>query len=304
MSRILFLALATGIFMMACKSKPKQGTTEEEQALTYPDFRRLFPVTELTYRWEADSLSRRLPDSTALKTKVVKQFLPDTLAKGVFAATEKPKYFPLTVIQPANEKFDIVVVEGSAKSGDAAWMVLYSKTGEFLGRHLVARNTPGKRMGFSIDKKLNIKVTTEMGSKSTREEVYVPSADGSLALILTNSNEPVGGLYNPIDTLPRKHKVSGNYMSGDNIVSIRDGENTKEFLFFIHFSRDKGECTGELDGIGRFTSATTGQFRDKQSACIVDFKFSSSRVTIRETGCGAYRGIKCMFEGTFVRKKK
>lgn len=303
MSRFLLLALAIG-FMTACKSKPKQATTEEEQVLTYPDFRRLFPVASLTYRWDADSLSRKLPDSTALKARVVKQFMPDTLAKGVFTAAEKPKFFPLGVIQPANEKFDIVLVEGSARSGDAAWMVLYSKTGEFLGRHLVARNGGGKRMGFTIDKKLNIKVTTETAAKSSREDVYAASSDGSLALILTNSNEPVDGLYNPIDTLPRKHKFSGNYWSGENIVSIRDGETAKEFLFFIHFSRDKGACTGELDGTGRFTSATTGQFRDKQSACIMDFKFSSGRVTIRETGCGAYRDIKCMFEGTFVRKKK
>lgn len=303
MSRILLLALAV-VFMTACKSKPKPTTGDEEQALTYPDFRRLFPQAAVTFRWDADSLSIRQPDSTALKARVVKQFFPDTLAKGVFAAAEKPKFFPLGIIQPADRQFDILLVEGSARSGAAAWMVMYNKNGEFLGRHLIARNTKGQRVGVSIDKRLAIKVTTETASKRIREDVYATEADGSLALILTNSTEPVGGLYNPIDTLPRKHKLSGDYMSGNNIVSIRDGETSREFLFFIHFSRDKGECIGELDGTGRFTTATTGQFRDKQSACILDFKFSSGRVTIRETGCGAYRGIKCMFEGTFVRKKK
>ncbi|MBO9155087.1 hypothetical protein ACFOTA_22930 [Chitinophaga sp. GCM10012297] len=301
MSRILLLALI--VFMTACKSKPKPATGDEEQALTYPDFRRLFPEAALTFRWDADSLGIRQPDSIALKARVVKQFLPDTLAKGVFAAAEKPKFFALGLIQPPNRQFDILVVEGSARSGAAAWLVMFNKNGEFLGRHLVARNTKGKRMGFSVDKRLAIKVTTETASKSIREDVYAAEEDGNLALILTNSTEPVGGLYNPIDTLPRKHKFSGNYMSGENIVSVRDGETAKEFLFFIHFSRDKGECIGELDGTGRFTSATTGQFRDKQSSCILDFKFSSGRVTIRETGCGAYRGIRCMFEGTFVRKK-
>lgn len=304
MIRILLPALAI-IFMTACKSKPEQETGDEDQALTYQDFQRLFPAAELTFYWNADSLSRRQPDSTALKAKVVKQFFPDTLAKGVFTAAEKPKYFPLGVIRPSDKPFDIVLVEGSAKSGAAAWMVLYNKNGEFLGRHLVARNQRGKRMGFSIDRRLGIKVTTELPSRSDREDIYAAEADGSLALILTNSTEPVGGIYNPIDTLPRKHKFSANYTSGaNNIVSVRDGETSKEFLFFIHISKNKGECIGELDGTGRFTSATTGQFRDKQSSCIIEFKFTGSRVTITETGCGAYRGIRCMFEGTYIKRKK
>lgn len=307
MSRILLLTLMFGLFA-ACTNSSKPAN-DEDRVLTFKDFREFFPETALTYRLSADSLKHRIPDTFALKAKVVKQFLPDTLAKGSFTAAEKPKFFPRAYIK--TEEQQLFVVEGATKTGNVAWLCIYDKEGKFLQRHLVAKNTSGNsRIGFLLDTKKTLKVTTEVqkapGQLSTREDVYATNPDGSLALIMTNSNEPANvGLYNPIDTLPRKHKFSANYASGElNLVSIRDGETPKEFLFFIHFSRNNGECVGEMDGVGRFTTATTGQFRDKHTSCIVDFKFSSGKVTIKETGCGAYRGIKCFFEGTFIKKKK
>lgn len=308
MSRILLLTLMFGLFA-ACTNTSKPAN-DEDRVLTFKDFREFFPETATSYRLNADSLKHRIPDTFALKARVVKQFLPDTLAKGSFATADKLKFFPRAYLK--TEEQQLFVVEGTSKAGSVAWLCIYNKEGKFLQRHVVAKNTTGDKtsVGFVLDAKRNLKVTTETqrapGQLSTREDVYATNADGSLALIMTNSNEPTNaGLYNPIDTLPRKHKFSANYTSGEqNLVSIRDGETAKEFLFFIHFSRDNGECVGEIDGVGRFTTATTGQFRDKHTSCIVDFKFSSGKVTIKETGCGAYRGIKCFFEGAFIKKKK
>ncbi len=306
MRKFLLLTLMAGL-LAACKNKPKK-IDDEDKVLTFADFKAFFPATALSYKLSADSFKRRIPDTFALKAKVVKQFLPDTLAKGVFA--ERPRYFPRAYFKTDGMQY--FIVEGTGKAGSAAWLCLFDKQGAFLRRHLVARNLPGSnvRAGVVIDNKLNIKVTTETqrapGQISTREDVYGVNPDGTLALILTNSNEPTNlGVYNPIDTLPRKHKFSGNYSAGEqNLVSIRDGETAREFQFFVHFSRDKGACSGEVDGTGRFTGANTGQYRDKRSNCIIDFRFGAGKVTITETGCGAYRGIKCFFEGTYVKKKK
>ncbi|MGE7774360.1 hypothetical protein ACQKLP_06530 [Chitinophaga sp. NPDC101104] len=304
MRSILFLFLAIGV-LAGCKSR-KKTISEDDRELTFADYSNKFPAAE-ALRWNADSLKRKRTDSLAFKSRYLKQFLPDTLTKGVFGAAEKPRFWPVGQLT-LTEDLRLFVVEGAAKSGAAAWMCFYDKNGTFLKRYLAAQYVAGgnKKTGFSVDKKGNIRITTETGAAIAREDVFAANPDGSLALILTNSNEPaVTGLFNPIDTLPRKHKLSGNYTAGEgNIVSIRDGETAKEFLFFIHFTRDKGACTGEIDGTGRFTTATTGQWRDKQSGCIVDFKFSGSKVTINETGCGAYRGIKCAFEGTFTKKRK
>ena len=309
MSRILLLTLMFGLFA-ACTNTSKPAN-DEDRVLTFKDFREFFPETALAYRLNADSLKHRIPDTFALKAKVVKQFLPDTLAKGIFSAAEKPRFFPRAYFKKDDDQH-VFIVEGAGKAGNVAWLCIYDKEGNFLKRHLVATNTTGNstRKGFVLDSKYNLRVNTETqrgpGRLSTRDDVYALNPDGSLALIMTNSDEPaITGLYNPIDTLPRKHKFSANYTAGEqNLVSIRDGEAAKEFLFFIHFSRDKGACVGELDGVGRFTTATTGQFRDKHTSCIIDFKFSSGKVSIKETSCGAYRGIKCFFEGTFIKKKK
>lgn len=139
-----------------------------------------------------------------------------------------------------------------------------------------------------------------------REDFYMVKADGTVTLIMTNSNGPTnaGQIFNPIDTLPRKNKFSGDYTSGDmSLVSIRDGDDPKSFQFFITFSKDKSNCKGELSGKGRFLSGNRGEYKDNESSCGISFQFSSSRVTIREIGgCGAYRGIKCFFEGSFKKK--
>ncbi|WP_341837727.1 hypothetical protein WJU16_07625 [Chitinophaga pollutisoli] len=304
MRSILFLFLMIGV-LAGCTSRNKT-ISEDDRELTFADYSNKFPAAE-ALRWNADSLKRKRADSLAFKSRYLKQFLPDTLGKGVFSAAEKPKFWAVGQVK-MTEDLRLFLVEGAAKSGAAAWMCFYDKNGAFLQRHLVARYTPGgaKKTGFSVDRKGNIRIHTESGSAVSREDVYAANPDGSLALVLTNSNEPsVTGLFNPIDTLPRKHKYSANYTAGEgNIVSIRDGETAKEFLFFIHFTRDKGACVGEVDGTGRFTGANTGQWRDKQSGCIIDFTFSSSKVTITESGCGAYRGIKCAFEGAFTKKRK
>lgn len=305
MSRILILALVIGM-LGACKSKPK-NVNDEDRVLTFADFRDFFPEAALPYRLNADSL-QRLPDSLALKAKVAKQFLPDTLAAGIFKAADKPKFFPRGYMRINDLQF--LVVEGATKAASAAWIMVYDKRDTFLTRHLIARTGGRTTVGTVLDTRYNFRITTETkrgpGQVSTREDVYSAGIDGQLSLILTNSNEPTNPtLYNPIDTLPRKHKFSGNFGTGEmNLVAIRDGETPQEFLFYIHFSRDKGACTGELDGVGRFTGSNTGQFRDKGSSCILEFKFSSNKVTISETNCGAYRGITCMFEGSYPRKKK
>lgn len=305
MSRILILALATGL-LVACKSRPK-NVSDEDRVLTFADFRAFFPEPALPYRLNADSL-RQQPDSAAFPAKLVSQFLPDTLGKDVFKPADKPKFFPRAYLEMND--LQLLVVEGTTRTAAAAWVCIYDKRDTFLRRHVIARTGARVTLGTVLDTRNNLRITTETrrgaGQFSTREDVYSVDEDGRLALILTNSNEPANAvLYNPIDTFPRKHKYSGNFGSGEmNLLAIRDGEVPQEFLFYIHFSRNKGACIGELDGTGRFTGANTGQFRDKYSSCILDFKFSNNSVTVSETSCGAYRGITCSFEGTYPRKRK
>lgn len=310
MNRLLALLLAVTM-LAGCKSKEKQAGGD--RPVTFADFKALFPEQETPYRLLGDSLKRQQPpDSLALKPEVLKQFLTDTLAAADFPKAASLRFFPLAHMEGPNLHYFVVLA--ADKANTAAYLCFTDPEGKYLNRVLVASKTAGSKdaVSFTLDTKYLVKISTENEVRPShtalKEDFYTAGQDGKLTLIMTNSSEPTtpGQIFNPLDTLPRKHKYSGDYTSGDmSIVSIRDGQDPKTFLFFITFSKDNGNCKGEISGTGHFTGSNRGEYKDKESSCGIAFQFSSSRVSIREIGgCGAYRGIKCFFEGGYARKKK
>ncbi|RAJ83275.1 hypothetical protein CLV59_103236 [Chitinophaga dinghuensis] len=307
MKRYLLLLLTIGVFA-ACKTK-KSGHGGDEP-MTLEEFQDQFPVAQLPYKLSPDSLKLSLADSLALDTADIHRFLTDTLTKGDFAKTEKVKFWPLQ--RMTGNPVDYMVVKASGRSGTVAYLCFMDKKkGHFLKRIRVAdagRN--GVFASVQIDNRNVVKLTEEVQNgnnrETQREDFYGVSADGSATLIMTNTSSPSapGQIFNPLDTLPRKHKFSGDYTSGDlSLVSIRDGEDGKSFQFFITFSKDNGKCKGEVSGKGQYLAGNRGEYKDKETSCGIAFQFSAGRVAIREIGgCGAYRGIKCFFEGNFAKK--
>ena len=140
-----------------------------------------------------------------------------------------------------------------------------------------------------------------------KKDAYVFTDGVGWMLILTESNEGkprIPQIYNSIDTLPRKHKYSGDYVQDKrNFVSIRDGKDPSRFLFFIHFEREEGTCKGELKGEARVVSSGIARYRSYSDPCAVEFLFTPTSVSLKELGgCGVHRDIKCYFEGTFERR--
>ena len=307
MNRLLALLLTVGI-LAGCGSGNKH--TSGGRPVTFDDFKALFPEQQPPYRLMADSLLQKQPDSLALQRDVLKQFLTDTLAGADSTKTRHLKYFPLAYV--AGSTLQYFVIRAVDRSSTVAYICFTDKKGKYLNRMLAASkdaNSP-EQMSFTLDNKYVIKTSTEkpVGSNTAlKEDFYMANANGALTLIMTNTNGPTtpGQIFNPIDTLAHKHKFSGDYTSGDmNIISIRDGQDAKTFLFFITFSKDNGNCKGELSGTGHFTGSSKGEYKDKETSCGISFQFTAGRVSIREIGgCGAYRGIKCFFEGGYAKKK-
>lgn len=308
MKRYLLLLL-TIVALAACKSKKKPGRGADEP-MTFEDFQELFTPGTLPYKLNADTLQLKQADSLAVDVADVSRFLTDTLLKGDYGKTEKVKLFPLARIQGNLTNYMVIKAVGRAQS--TGYLCILDKKGKYLNRLRIANtgSADGTVVSTSIDSKNVIKVSSEKklsGSNTAlKEDFYAVGKDGSVQLIMTNSNGPTtpGQIFNPIDTLPRKHKFSGDYTSGDmSLISIRDGEDGKTFQFFITFSKDNGNCKGELSGKGHYIAGNRGEFKDKESSCGIAFQFSAGRVTIREIGgCGAYRGIKCFFEGNYAKK--
>jgi hypothetical protein len=113
-------------------------------------------------------------------------------------------------------------------------------------------------------------------------------------------------ITNPIDTLSRKNKLSADYTAGKmNLVSIRDGRKNDRISFFIHFEKNNGECSGELKGEAILKGSNSAEYRQNGDPCILRFNFTSSSLGLKEVeACGSHRGLRCLFDGSFVRKKE
>jgi len=99
--------------------------------------------------------------------------------------------------------------------------------------------------------------------------------------------------------------LSADYTRGKmNLVSIRDGRKNDRITFFIHFETTDGSCNGELKGEAILRGPNIAEYRANGESCVLRFLFSSASVNLKEIeGCGAYRGLRCLFDGNFARKK-
>jgi hypothetical protein len=113
-------------------------------------------------------------------------------------------------------------------------------------------------------------------------------------------------VINPIDTLSRKRKYTGDYLKDKkNYISVRDSKYPNQLMFFIHMKSDDNDCDGELKGEMLVTSSTTAIYRQGGDPCVMSFSFSSNTVTVKEDeGCGSHRGLNCSFNGRYSLKKE
>jgi hypothetical protein len=304
----LVLALLTIGLLAGCGSKKNKSDKDD---FTFEDFRQLFTQATLPYKLTPESLTEKAVDSTAISPEILKEFLTDTLGKSDFPEGSTVKFYPVAAIEGA--ALNYFVVKAVGKSATTAYVCFVDKKGHYLNRLPAGKVDDKKDLHyFSIDTRQVIKVTNEkelsLGHRATREDFFGVSDDGRTTLIMTNSagDAAAGQIFNPIDTLKATQKFSGDYMLGENsIVSVRDGDDPKSFLFFISFSKDKTGCKGELSGTGHFTGANKGEYKDKETDCGIAFQFASGKVSIKEIGgCGGYRGVRCFFEGSYAKKKE
>ena len=161
----------------------------------------------------------------------------------------------------------------------------------------------------TLDKQLSISRTTVRRSDNdaTQEgkDVHIyNSATGGYTLIMTDVlNEDTLALINPIDTFSKKNPLAGDYYNGKrNLVSVRDGRTPAEVQFFASFEA-ADDCNGEIKGTALFTSSKTAVYRQGGDPCVLELHFSGNTVTLREVeGCGARRGLKCSFDGSYKKK--
>ena len=311
MLRYLACLLVAFHLLMGCgnKKKPSLSGTDE---VGISDFIESFELIKPPYEVIDTALNKKEKDSLLIAPKIFAQFVPDSVLVKVFGKNAKPKIYMGKRV--AIEKEIYLFTKVIAADKKTLLVLCFDKENRFKAYLplLVQDNDAATTQVSGLDRRLSFYKTISLkrpdGSGAEGKEVFIYNDEaGQFLLIMTDPlDDRVQEVINPIDTFARKNKFSADYIKDKmNLVSIRDDSKAGKINFFIHFDRNNGECTGELKGVANFTSANIAIYQQPGDACSIQFNFSSSSVSLKENqACGAHRGVKCSFDGSYPRKKE
>lgn len=305
-SSVVLLCL---IMLLSCGQKKANLATDESAP---PDaFIASFPELALPYSINQSGLQKPPGDSFLINRKLMARFVPDSVFSKGGRKNEKPKFHALGRVSVKKGE-TYVFVRAAAPSKIQAYLLVFDASNQFRTAMPVIRgNDRRKTDEFVMDRRFGLSVIqTRKGREGQQlftKEVYVYNNAGVFTLVMTESNEEVETeeTYDPLDTLPAKHPLSGNYaISRNDFVTVRDGKSSNRLQFFIHMQRDGGDCTGELRGEMDIVKPGVAHYNKADDHCVLEFSFRGNNLVLRELeACGNHRGVRCLFSGTYQRKK-
>ena len=308
-----YLVLILVLFALACKNKTT--TLSANQPVNASDFFAAFHKLNLPYN-VADTNMKKAGDTTLVSYDVLKQFIPDTALQTL--ASKRPeglKIHPVGKIENEDGTYLLAMVTDGKKTTLVTY--LFDKSKHYLGHLSLLNNTTDDAYIHSVN--INTEPTFLLSRDKTDNNVYKYTRNGyayskenkSFVEVINDSNEDEkknNEIINPIDTLAKKNKLSGDYTKDKkNFISIRDGNSASNYNFFVHFEKDKdnGGCTGELKGAMTILDESKAVFQQKGDPCVIDFTFKGNTVQVKERGsCGNHRGMTCLFDDNYKRKKE
>lgn len=311
MHKFLVVCL-TACMYFSCKDKP--ALLSGDAPVEAKDFIAAFPLLTLPSRI-ADTSFIKMADTTTISYTVFTQFIADTVLAKIFAKNaKKQSIHPVGKIEKETELYLLANFTQNKKTTLISFLL--DKQNKYLANLelLNQTNKDGYTHSVSITSEPTFIINREKTNAST-ELLYTKhgyaynSASGKFVEVMTDSNEDlkkINEIINPIDTLPHKNKMSGDYIKDKrNYISIRDGSNSSKYSFFIHFEKDGGDCTGELKGTMTMRDATHAYFQESGDPCVIDFAFDGRTIKVKEQdNCGNHRGIKCFFNDSYTKRKE
>ncbi len=304
----LLLLLASSMLLSACKGHSKKSMKGDEE-VTIDDFVSFFDELALPFAFTDTLLSAKGNDSVLIDYKVFSGFMGDTLLNKDYKK-EKPKIYAIgrfrngkaetyLLLRTKGSHNNVYIVAIDDKMKPKAGLLLLSNKGNAAETNTV-----------SIDRRFTITLADDYkkpdGTTATYSTVYAYNTAGLFMVIMSDGLKKGEELQviNPIDTLPQKRLHSGNYGTGKkNFISIRDAENDKKMLFYLHM--DKGnECVAELKGEARWTKKDEAVFDSNADGCKINFHFTGNQIVVTELGgCGSRRPGDCSFNATYTKQK-
>ena len=302
---LLFLFIGTG-----CKSDPidlSGKTTVKEK-----DFLNAFKPMTLPFSVSDTNIDAKA-DTLIIGKEVFLQFYPDSAFSNIMGKTKVYTIHPVGLIDKEKEKYLLFIIKESKKKKRLVVLVTNEKN-QFLASKELLNNLDGTEYhrSLSINKEPTFLISREKMGKANdmlfTRAGWVYNDAGFFMVVINDSNEDPAktAVINPLDTLPKLNKFSGDYNKDkNNYVSIRDGKDQNTYLFFILFEKSNGACKGELKGEFRLIKPAEGLYSKNGDPCLIDFIFNGSQLKIKEQGsCGNHRGIKCFFDDRYTKKRE
>jgi len=298
------------LLLVICSCGNRKEEEKDDDGFSYEGFSQGFRTLSTPYQL-SDTGLLNLKDTTQIRSNGFAALMPDSLKSKWMGKGAKPKFYPVGRFA-VTAKTNLYLVR--VANANRRMALLYAFDGDAFTAvfpFLIPDSDPSTSQLTAMDKAWTItkSVTQKKQSTVTGEGKDVYDYDAELkqfTLTLTNPLNSNVAVINPIDTFPRKHKLSGDYVKDKkNYVSIRDGRYPNQLQVFIRLDQNSGACTGELKGDLLLTSGTTAIYRQGGDPCVMRFQFSGSKLTItEESGCGSRRGLDCSFDGSYARKKE
>lgn len=303
----LLLLLCT---MWGCKEKKPDLSGDVPVKPT--DFIAAFPKINLPYV-VADTNIHKAGDTITIGTKAFLQFFPDSSLTPITGTNRKLEIHPVGKIEKEKETYLLLKISTRKKHTSLVVLVTDKKNKYLASKEILRTGSDDDYVhSVSINREPTFLMSQEKFGKENALQFsrtgWVYTSEGIFMVVINDSNEDPNktNIINPIDTLPKKNKYSGDYVRDKkNFISLRDTKKPNTYLFFVHFEKNEGSCTGELKGEMKMKDANTAQFTQSGDPCIIDFRFDGNEISLKEQGsCGNHRGIKCFFNDSFIKKKE
>ncbi len=306
-----YMVLLLLLIAVSCKNKTTALAANEPVSAT--DFFAAFTKLKLPLI-AADTNFSRLADTTLISYEVLQQFVPDSALKTLAVKQSgKLKIHPAGKIENVAERYLLVTITDGKKTSLITY--LFDKKQHYLNHLLLLGNQ--NHDGYVHSVNINTEPTFLMVKEKTEDDRYSYTKKGfaysneskGFTEVINESNEDLkknNEILNPIDTLGKKNKLSGDYTRDKkNFISVRDGSSAKSYIFFLHFEKNEGDCTGELKGTLKMVDETKAVFQQNGDPCVIDFTFGATSLKVKERGsCGNHRGMTCLFDDSYKKKKE
>lgn len=277
------------------------------------DFVKAFKVLATPNRI-ADTSLNNLGDTLSISLAVLSQLIPDSSLSKLLGKNNKSyKINPVGKIEKeAKEKYLLVKFSNNKKIKLVAFVL--SADNKYLCYLDLLSNANNDKYAHyvSVTGEPTFIISREKTISGnlfyTKNGLAFNESTGTFTAVVNDTNEDLAKaneIINPIDTLPRKNKYSGDYAADSrNFISLRDGKDQNTYLFFLNFDKNSGACAGELKAEMSISSTGTGVYHENGDPCTINFNFSKNSIHLQEAGnCGNYRGINCLIDYTYPRKK-